>query len=65
MRHIEVVAGAFAIMEDKEVIGIVTKVNDTQWGFFQFVEGTVSEVSSYIPLQNALDEGIKFKRKGS
>lgn len=62
MRHIEVVAGAFAIMEDREVIGVVTKLNETQWGFYRIVSGTPSSQTTYIPLQYALMEGMKFKR---
>lgn len=61
-RRIEVVAGAFAIIDDREVIGAVTKMNETQWAFFAFVPGRAKGVSSYVPLQYAIEEAMKFER---
>ncbi len=62
MRHIEVVAGAFAIVDDREVVGVVSKCSETQWGFYPLVPGDAPGVSSNLPLQYALAEAMKFRR---
>jgi hypothetical protein len=61
MRHIEVVAGSFAIVEDGKVIGVVAKSvgSETQWGFFPIVPG--SGGLNYAALQQALEGGMRFK----
>jgi hypothetical protein len=61
MRHIEVVGDAFAIIEDRVVIGVVSKCSKTQWGFYPLVPGETPSVVS-LALQFALAEAIKFKR---
>jgi len=61
-RHVAVVAGSFAIMEDDEVIGVVSKMNETQWGFWPLVPGRNNGVGRCVPLQYALEAGLKFIR---
>lgn len=62
MRHIEIVAKAFAIVEDKVVIGVVTAINETQYAFYPLVPGKVHGVDRNVPLQYALETGLKFER---
>lgn len=61
-RHIEIVAKTFAIVEDKEVIGVVTAIDDTRWSFFPLVDGQCKGESRYIPVAYALEAGLKFER---
>ena len=58
MRHIEVVAGSFALVDDNKVLGVVTKTSETQWGFFPLVRGDSG--LNYVPLQHALEAALEF-----
>ena len=61
MRSVKVVGDSFAIMDNDEVIGVVTKTNETQWGFFTLAKGDGFGLN-YVPLQHALEAALKFKR---
>lgn len=62
MRSIRIVADTFAIIDDEEVIAVVTKCNDTQWGIYPVVPCKTIAVSQFIPLRYALEEGMKLQR---
>lgn len=62
MRHIEVVGDAFAVVEGDQVLGVVSKCSETQWGFYPIVPGSINGVADHVPLQYALNEAMKFRR---
>ena len=61
MKHIEVVEGSFAIVENNKVTGVVTKINETQWGFYPLVPCKTKGISTCIFLHYALEEALKFE----
>lgn len=62
MRSIRIVCDSFAVVEDSDVIAVVTKCNDTQWGIYPLIPCKPIAVAQFIPLRYALEEAIKLER---
>lgn len=63
MRTVKIICDAFAICEYDEVIAVITKCNDTQWGIYPLVSCEPIGEAQFIPLHHALEEGMKLKRR--
>jgi hypothetical protein len=62
MRKIVVVDGAFALLMDDRVIGVVERTEPTSWGFFPTVPAKAPGAElRYVPLHDALDAAHKFE----
>jgi hypothetical protein len=57
---IVVVNGSYALEYNGAIVGVVERINDTQWGFYPLVQGYGCGVQTYIPLHYALEEALKF-----
>lgn len=62
MRCVKIVGDAFAICDDDEVIAVVSKCSDTQWGIYPLVACQAIGFPCYIPLHYALEGAMKLVR---
>lgn len=57
MNIIKIVNGVFAVLRDDEVVGVVERSDNTQWGFYPLRGGVGIQ---YVPLYHALEVAQKY-----